>query len=267
MTVIDIDNMADAGVTLNPRSGIGTGDSITTKQLSCHLLELPPELRTAIFLYMLTYRNRILVSTELIHKETGRYAEKRISRSVSVEGVHSNLHIDTNILATCKQIQAEGTPLLYGNNTFCFNNHRLRASASLVWDFFGAVFTSAVNLRKISLVGGTNQKVSAATLRAVKDTGALLSEISLSSKYRAQFTPEKMALALRPLMRALDKRHRADSQKKPIDVVDVLSFPALKGLWMRSAAARALYDAAEILAAKDYDKKVKDILPIMLKGT
>lgn len=85
MAVIDIVNMADAGATLTAMSEIGTSDSIANKQLSCHLLELPAELRTAIFLCMLTHRNPIFVSTELfLRKEAGRHVKQLVTRSISL---------------------------------------------------------------------------------------------------------------------------------------------------------------------------------------
>lgn len=78
-----------------------------SSQPQCPLLALPAELRNHIWEYLLVQHTR----TTYIYAAPARFA------NVS-ETSRRNKRFCANILRTCKQINAEGTPILYGENVF-----------------------------------------------------------------------------------------------------------------------------------------------------
>ncbi|KAI7082329.1 hypothetical protein KC356_g8465 [Hortaea werneckii] len=80
-------------------------------QSASALLSLPPELRNEIWRYLLVHA----ASPSPSRREIDR--KKHHHRSLAERGLREP-HICTNLLRTCKQANAEATPILYGENTF-----------------------------------------------------------------------------------------------------------------------------------------------------
>lgn len=74
-------------------------------QSQCRLLSLPAELRNHVWNYV------------LIHVTKNPSVPNRLQSGVS-EDARERERFCANILRTCKQINAEGTPILYGENKF-----------------------------------------------------------------------------------------------------------------------------------------------------
>ena len=88
-----------------------------TDQTQCLLLQLPPELRNQIW--------RLLLLQD-IHKRRGHFYH------AIPEDTRKKARFCANILRTCKQINAEGTPILYGENIFSAHRNLLATLPSFV---------------------------------------------------------------------------------------------------------------------------------------
>lgn len=187
----------------------------------CPLLELPIELRDMIW-------SLALVHTDTITVKQIVYAPTDLSftslRTCDLHDNPCNIGLAPSLLATCSQIKHEGTPILYGQNRIEFSISRGGGFSTFAL-FLQTVNESAMHLRDIKLDGEELKKSCQANFVALKRLGVKLSKLSLGTAHRYQYSPEQMALALRPLLRTLDKQGKDDTTRKLTYVLDKLMFP------------------------------------------
>jgi hypothetical protein len=108
-------------------------------QPQCLLLNLPPELRNQIW--------RLLLLQD-IHKRRGNLYH------TIPEHTRRQLRFCANVLRTCKQINAEGTPILYGENIFSAHRNLLATLPSFVLHLSSDPFCCppVVNSRVVPLI-------------------------------------------------------------------------------------------------------------------
>lgn len=95
-----------------------------TDQTQCLLLSLPPELRNQIWQNLLVQRYDKKKLQNLLSPPSPTEDKACIHRR--------NSRFCANILRTCKQINAEGTPILYGENIFSAHRNLLASLPSFV---------------------------------------------------------------------------------------------------------------------------------------
>lgn len=88
-------------------------------QSSSPLLSLPPELRNAIW------------SLVLVH-DTDRETARPLPRSPTLGQALRSERLCASVLRSCKQANKEGTPILYGDNTFVAHSSLLAALPALL---------------------------------------------------------------------------------------------------------------------------------------
>ena len=86
-------------------------------QPQCLLLQLPPEIRNQIWDLLLVQNIRL---------------KRGIQYHTIPESSRKQLRFCANVLRTCKQINAEGTPILYGENVFSAHRNLLATLPSFV---------------------------------------------------------------------------------------------------------------------------------------
>lgn len=104
------------------RKPLSVGSELATMadQASSRLLSLPPELRNAIWSLVLLHDIEQERARGLRSPTADRALQKQRER------------VCANVLRTCKQANKEGTPILYGDNTFAAHSSLLAALPALL---------------------------------------------------------------------------------------------------------------------------------------
>ena len=108
-------------------------DSMAEQSLTCRLLALPPEVRNLIW-ELLLLQDAVIPATQTKETLSGNSFSLPRSLPGSISSpLNPHKHrFCANILRTCKQIHAEGTPILYGANTFLAHRSLLTALPSFL---------------------------------------------------------------------------------------------------------------------------------------
>lgn len=155
----------------------------TTEPLPCFLLKLPAELRSVIYSLALVHHEEIKVESEF-HRGPVVLLPRDPSEKINPNSSH-------NLLATCRQIHDEATPIFYGLNRFAFSSTWYGGSRFLL--FLKLINGSALHLRDIKLAGEFTKKYSRANLVAIRKIGMRLSKLELGFCYQEKFSPLQMA--------------------------------------------------------------------------
>lgn len=224
---------------------------VADKVKPCYLLKLPAELRIAIFSLALVYHDSIILARR---RASGEGANGLLIRPCNLNRTVCHLNLAPGLLATCHQIRDEATPVFYGENRFIFDDENKQPWVQPCLLFFLAmVKESTSHLREIELKGQTTKKMCRANFVALRKFGVQLASISLDHQYLSRFTPEQMADALGPLVRALDKQYKADKQRKTTSIVDKLEF-------LDSPYTSPINGEKQKKRVQEYNVKVKDLL-------
>lgn len=150
-------------------------------------MDLPPDIRNIIYSVALVVSEPIIMSLD--------YRRPRYES------------IDTSLLRTCRQINQEAIPILYGENTFeaCYGGP-IRA-------FVHQIGNSATMLRNVELNWFDTKPTTTSICRAVeKMTGVQVLTIGYRTRKRGS-KPEKMAKLLTPMMKALQRSREGTDRK------------------------------------------------------
>lgn len=173
-------------------------------------LDLPPELRTRIYLDLLEMDGDLFI----YHQQDGFRVQYRNRLS------HNNgkIVITVGLLRTCKQINFEATPILYGSNTLGTSGpNAVKLLQSL-----------GCSIRHIRLFFIAIRRNSCST--HFEDACALLKSAPLMARFSftrpgnsiSDYRMEYLCRALTPLMRSLSKAWKKNPDKKEEDVLEIL---------------------------------------------
>lgn len=248
-----------------PSATLTTATTDTNEVKPCRLLELPAELRNAIYLLALVHDDPILLSVD---------QENPVARPCKDRDEYYKLDLGTNILRTCKQIHDEATPILYGINRFCFDKHSEGLARHTAFEWLVRNSNNSVQyLREVTIEGHDSKEALKNFFTTLKRLGPKLSKLSIGPRFQYYIKPEEMALALRPLIRALDKKYKSDAGSEPSDILDRLELiphPVEEEYHLRGApagqhpAAVAYRRALQVRSDAEYSIKVKATLREML---
>lgn len=181
----------------------------TGKEETSRLLALPPELRNRIYSYLLECDEGFCFP-EWEYDEEGELR----SQGPCYPGV----------LATCRFIQHEATPILYGANQFAFEHWR-------VANFLNKIGASAQFLRHVKIFGNTWVDIPRFADPLQRATALETLEIEVDNIFAYMFPrekevdrwAEKSALALFEWVSTQRSARRGTEKKDPVDELRIFS--------------------------------------------
>lgn len=185
-------------------------------------LKLSAELRNAIYeLCLVTERTIHVKRTTDFMVWRGKHCVKERPSAWCPESEYSPLAVSPNLLVTCRTINEEATPILYGSNHFAlqpdfsFQLSHLNGSSGPWTECIGG---SVKHIRKIVVRDAVNQSHMSDLLEVLKKAKHL-------EKWGVQFsenfpTSRTMAKALWPLLLELHLSRKGTDQKAALDVFD-----------------------------------------------
>ncbi|CAK1365456.1 unnamed protein product [Cercospora beticola] len=224
------------GQKLQPVIGMMTSSSDQTnanKQKHFPFLELPAELRVLVYEHL------------LVASEPWRLAALEENRST----------LYPNILATCKLVRQEATPVLYGCNEFEFNSLLRRGSAA---QFLNRISDSAYHISAITINLLLPTRKELKSLRVLLKNCAALTKLTIGYYVWKSYEPHAFAKAVGPLARLLHKNQQKKQDFKTRDVLDGLHFAA-----PQLCKGHPNLDALQVRLnerAAGFEEKVKDLL-------
>ncbi|CZT23370.1 uncharacterized protein RCC_09084 [Ramularia collo-cygni] len=180
-------------------------------------LDLSPELRNQIYRYCLT-------DSEVLAVRSGASLNPPQRRWYILRAPPLTQPVlSTNLLATCKKIHDEATPILYGSNTFEVDSYETGHPLFVSWTETIAASISLV--RNVRVGGITNRSVAVENLRGLHAATSLQSLVVLGD-FRLTFcTASTIAKALLPLMLRLHRCRKDTGLKGAFDVLDLSLLP------------------------------------------
>lgn len=210
-------------------------------------LDLPPELRMRVYSHLLTEDGTIGITTLLDSS-----LSKRRPAIYKIGKDRNKLpSMTVGLLRTCRKVCIEATPVFYGDNSFY-------ADCSLQWSdaFLHHIGPSVRYLRHFSMRTGRDQKSRRRTFN-ILTKATMLSRLNIPlCVWLGQWTSEKIAKEIGPLIRSLHKSQKKDTNRKSRNVLDILTIRSESKYCLR---CRRIGDA------KKYEDKVKELLAKTLK--
>jgi hypothetical protein len=191
-------------------------------------LKLSAELRNAIYELCLVTDRKINVSKPTYQQPVkwrgAHYATILYGPLAGKSWTVTPVLVYPNLLVTCKAINEEATPMLYGSNQFSLqpdfhmNTHLswLDNPSDLLWT--ECIGSSVKHIRKIEVRDAAKQSHIIDLLEALKAAKHLE---TLSVRFSENFrTSKTMAKALYPLILELHRSRKSTDQKAALDVLD-----------------------------------------------
>lgn len=217
------------------RSSKGKG---ANPKMQFPFLDLPAELRLLVYEHL------------LVASEPWRLA--------AVEENRSTLY--PNILATCRLVRQEATPVLYGCNEFELNSVLRRGSAAL---FLNGISDSVHHISAITLNLLLPTRKELKSLLVLLKKCAALSKLTIEAGVWGNYSAEAFAKVIGPLARLLHKNQQKKLDLKTRNVLDGLHFSAYKVYWVAwDTDARQAENDKEAIA---FEEQVKDLLRATFK--
>ncbi|GIZ47680.1 hypothetical protein CKM354_001076500 [Cercospora kikuchii] len=175
-------------------------------------LDLPPELRNRIYELALIVRHPDpVICVGYLHVDQWRISKERYPSSLR------QLKMTPSILATCRQVQQEASPVLYGNNPFLMAPHA--SSLRYLPNSTPPLPKTFRAIRTVKLCRQANQTVVKSLLLILQNM-LNLDALCINGGLRHNFRkPDTMAKALLPLVKSIHARRKGGNQKQAIDVI------------------------------------------------
>ncbi|KAK5133035.1 hypothetical protein LTR08_008240 [Meristemomyces frigidus] len=188
------------------------------KSTAFRFLDLPAELRNAIYMMLLAKRNRVKILGRKIRTvSNGKNANSTPRTKRIVYSVQSNS--SAAILQVNRQIHAEATPIFYSTNTFFFGDE---GNAADLCSFLQQIGSSKQHIRHVSLEYVSNIKVVQSALHLLKEA-KMLETFELGQWLAAHLTLDQRIEALVPWMHSLVKARQGGSNVTNVqDITDIL---------------------------------------------
>ncbi|CAK3969518.1 Hypothetical predicted protein [Lecanosticta acicola] len=218
---------------------------MANRSMPFRFLDLPPELRMRVYPYLLEEDRGISIR----HSKTTKLKARAIGT------YWTPLNMPVALLATCKIINKEATPVLYGNNSFSVDPR----TRPLQDHFLEKIGGSIRYLRRVTLAWANKRERHAMLVRLKK--AVFLTELGLPWYLVSHVGIEAIAKELGPLIRSLHKSQRKDEERKERKVSNIIVVPAGDRHSFRSLEKHT----RAVGEAKQGETEIRDILEKTLK--